>query len=457
MAEPPEKDKVKDKPQQEGPEEVARRESEQKRLEEEQQQKKEAEQKRLEEEQEQRKEEQSRREEAEARRLEEKRRKEEQDNVKRVEAARLRFIIETTQEEVNGLKQENVELQKRVCSLQKKRRSVNAEGLILEGQEAYYQARMRDWAEMKLGFKTLKEDYDSKIEELRGSLQKKKAEADARQEGLIHFLWKIARHSRDVLSNQRIPRSTLLAVEQEERDSILEKQIVRIRGRQLKNQLAKLEHKLELKDQLQSENGPLHLVNYEQLKMENESFNAKISLKNEALTILRKKTRFLVHLLTHVREKLQFLFEECKEKRDLLLGEDQTLYGSRVKLSKIKASIVAMKRKMEASQKKIVIVTIPKLLDDMDFLREDIDAEEKVVNNLKKQYQDLNFRIEERKKKLFSLGEAPVPAKKFSKNSIERGALRWGVRRGVFGQNMDTDMEEMMADQMTLKPPLCKP
>lgn len=291
---------------------MARRESEQKRLEEEQQQKKEAEQKRLEEEQEQRKEEQSRREEAEARRLEEKRRKEEQDNVKRVEAARLRFIIETTQEEVNGLKQENVELQKRVCSLQKKRRSVNAEGLILEGQEAYYQARMRDWAEMKLGFKTLKEDYDSKIEELRGSLQKKKAEADARQEGLIHFLWKIARHSRDVLSNQRIPRSTLLAVEQEERDSILEKQIVRIRGRQLKNQLAKLEHKLELKDQLQSENGPLHLVNYEQLKMENESFNAKISLKNEALTILRKKTRFLVHLLTHVREKLQFLFEECK-------------------------------------------------------------------------------------------------------------------------------------------------
>lgn len=92
----------------------------------------------------------------------------------------------------------------------------------------------------------------------------------------------------------------------------MEKQIVRIRGRQLKNQLAKLEHKLELKDQLQSENGPLHLVNYEQLKMENESFNAKISLKNEALTILRKKTRFLVHLLTHVREKLQFLFEECK-------------------------------------------------------------------------------------------------------------------------------------------------
>lgn len=50
---------------------------------------------------------------------------------------------------------------------------------------------MRDWAEMKLGFKTLKEDYDSKIEELRGSLQKKKAEADARQEGLIHFLWKV--------------------------------------------------------------------------------------------------------------------------------------------------------------------------------------------------------------------------------------------------------------------------
>lgn len=68
-------------------------------------------------------------------------------------------------------------------------------------------------------------------------------------------------------------------LEQEERDSIAELQAVRTRGRQLKKQLAKLELKLALKDQLQLETGNLHLVDYEQLKMENESLNQKASSK----------------------------------------------------------------------------------------------------------------------------------------------------------------------------------
>lgn len=63
----------------------------------------------------------------------------------------------------------------------------------------------------------------------------------------------------------------------EERETIAEMQTVRIRGNQLKSQLAKLEYKLEMKDQLQLDTGNLHAVDYEQLKMENESLNAKAS------------------------------------------------------------------------------------------------------------------------------------------------------------------------------------
>lgn len=66
-------------------------------------------------------------------------------------------------------------------------------------------------------------------------------------------------------------------LDQEERDSISELQVVRTRGRLLKSNLVKLELKLALKDQLQLETGNLHLVDYEQLKMENESLNQKAS------------------------------------------------------------------------------------------------------------------------------------------------------------------------------------
>lgn len=77
-------------------------------------------------------------------------------------------------------------------------------------------------------------------------------------------------------------------MEQEERDSVAELQAVRTRGRQLKSQLAKLELKLELKDQLQLDTGNLHVVDYEQLKMENESLNAKASFQSYSiLHILR--------------------------------------------------------------------------------------------------------------------------------------------------------------------------
>lgn len=51
------------------------------------------------------------------------------------------FISEqAAEEEVGLLKTENVELQRRVCALQRKRRSVNVEQFILEGQDAYYRA-----------------------------------------------------------------------------------------------------------------------------------------------------------------------------------------------------------------------------------------------------------------------------------------------------------------------------
>lgn len=91
------------------------------------------------------------------------------------------------------MKTENVELQRRVCTLQKKRRAVNAEQFILEGQEAYYQARLNGWTEKKLEFQRVKDQYDTKIGTLRDKLQEKQSECNARHEGMIHYFWKLRR------------------------------------------------------------------------------------------------------------------------------------------------------------------------------------------------------------------------------------------------------------------------
>ncbi len=49
------------------------------------------------------------------------------------------------------------------------------------------------------------------------------------------------------------------------------------------------------------------MIDFEQLKIENQTFNEKIEERNEELLKLRKKINNTVQVLTHLKEKLQFV------------------------------------------------------------------------------------------------------------------------------------------------------
>ena len=51
----------------------------------------------------------------------------------------------------------------------------------------------------------------------------------------------------------------------------------------------------------------LHMIDFEQLKINNVDLNEKIEERNEDTLRLRKKVTSTVQVLTHVKEKLQFL------------------------------------------------------------------------------------------------------------------------------------------------------
>jgi histone deacetylase 6 len=84
-----------------------------------------------------------------------------------------------------------------------------------------------------------------------------------------------------------------------------EVQRVRLKNIHLVNQLKRIEQTLRQKEELAE---GLHLIDFEQLKIENQSLNEKIEERNEELLKLRKKTTTTVQILTHVREKLQVGF-----------------------------------------------------------------------------------------------------------------------------------------------------
>lgn len=96
---------------------------------------------------------------------------------------------------------------------------------------------------------------------------------------------------------------------------------VRIENIKLKNQLKKKEMELKAKEEFGE---GLHMIDFEQLKIENQTYNEKIEERNEELMKLKKKINNTVQILSHVKEKLQFVMSENgTEKENLSIYDDQ--------------------------------------------------------------------------------------------------------------------------------------
>merc|ERR1711874_266076 len=87
-----------------------------------------------------------------------------------------------------------------------------------------------------------------------------------------------------------------------------------------------LEQMLRKKDEL-AEN--LHVIDFEQLKIENQTLNEKIEERNEELHKLRKKTVVTVQTITHMREKVQFVQQEYQALKQQLAQLESDLTAQR--------------------------------------------------------------------------------------------------------------------------------
>ena len=78
------------------------------------------------------------------------------------------------------------------------------------------------------------------------------------------------------------------------------------------------------------------MIDYEQLKIENQTLNEKIEERNEELTRLRAKIINHVIMLSHTREKMKYI-ETQNEKNDVeLLDLNDKLDETKTKLTKAK-------------------------------------------------------------------------------------------------------------------------
>lgn len=162
--------------------------------------------------------------------------------------------------------------------------------------------------------------YDRLALELQTKLDEREYKATEIQDSFTGFKREIAKGAVNSRTNKCIPKRFLVSAEAAEAKKDEEIERVRLKFIHLRTHLRKLEASLRSKEQLAE---GLHLIDFEQLKIENQTLNEKIEERQEELHKLRKKTTETVQVLTHIKEKLAFVQVESQSlKHELATAED---------------------------------------------------------------------------------------------------------------------------------------
>ncbi|XP_007109314.1 cilia- and flagella-associated protein 184 [Physeter macrocephalus] len=108
---------------------------------------------------------------------------------------------------------------------------------------------------------------------------------------------------------------------------------VRLENVQLKQSLVHFENRMRAQEDLTE---GLLLIDFEQLKIENQTFNEKVEERNEELLKLHSKVTNNVQIITHVKEKLHFVDRENARKKSELMEIEAQVALKRNILTKTK-------------------------------------------------------------------------------------------------------------------------
>ncbi|RHY25369.1 hypothetical protein DYB32_008364 [Aphanomyces invadans] len=228
-------------------------------------------------------------------------------------------------------------LQRKIVPLLQKKQDASPEKKedrlsLVENEKRYYDC-LKSVHEARAQLLTAQTQYDKIAMELQSRLDEKESKANEIQESFMEFKREVARSAENTRTGKPIPKRVIAQFEVAEMKKDQEVEKVRLKNINLRTHLRKLEQQLHAKEQLAE---GLHLIDFEQLKIENQTLNEKIEERNEELHKLRKKTTTTVQVLTHIKEKLQFVSVENQNLKKELAELDEDLTKNRDTLTKKK-------------------------------------------------------------------------------------------------------------------------
>ena len=225
----------------------------------------------------------------------------------------LIVTIEEALREQDALKRHNEELQRQIMMMD----TANFEQHAHQGSgdahakadaqqmnEHKYLNTLANVHQVRFNLKETQDRYNKMATELQAKLNEKQAKCEEIQAQFKELKRSVAQNAVYSRTGKKILPDLIKQKEQAEFQKDEEVNQFRLQNIALRNRLANKEKILKKKEQLAD---GLHLIDFEQLKIENQTLNEKIEERNEELHKLRKKITTTVVILSHTREKLQYV------------------------------------------------------------------------------------------------------------------------------------------------------
>lgn len=255
------------------------------------------------------------------------------------------------------------------------------------------------------------EDYDRLSHDLQTRLDDREFKATEIAESFAAFKREILGKSENTRTHQSLSNKVVKQFEkaQEKREEELER--VRLRYISMRTQLQRAEKALRAREQLAE---GLHMIDFEQLKVENQTLYEKIEERTEELNKLKRKKTHTVQVLTHVREKLRFVEQSVvKLKKDLSVVENKSM-SKRASLTQIKKERDVIREDNKELRRKQGFVSSTGLMQDYEGRGRSIGDAKAKIQELKSKYDTLMRTVEQaalmkQNAALVSRGGVPTP------------------------------------------------
>jgi len=323
-------------------------------------------------------------------------RKADEEAARQAQAEHMRQLLQEAREQKARLTAKNSALQKAlVPHLQRKTEGGGGgqkeeKGNFVENEKRYYDA-LANVIEERNKLQRAQAQYDRIAMDLQGRLDEKEFKANEIHESFRDFKREIAKGAENSRTGKPIPKKIIqqFEVTEAKKDQDVEK--VRLKNINLRTHLRKLEHQLRAKEQLAE---GLHLIDFEQLKIENQTLNEKIEERNEELHKLRKKTTTTVQVLTHIKEKLQFVQVENQSLKRDLAELDTELTQERDVLTKAKRERDGLRTENGTLKQKQGFVNSDLLVQDFEQRKVDMNQMHSRLAELKNRHEQLGSNMQ---------------------------------------------------------------